>query len=156
MVMTTAGGTLEPRMVIWTGYRQIDMRGHPSPEKVAPIRFRKDCLGPDQPRRDLPLSPDHCLFIDGALYPAKLLVNNMTIMRDLSLNNVCYHHIELERHAVLIAEGVPAESYLDTGNRAFFDNAGLAAVLHPEFDINAHGDPGRPTPARHCGPIPTR
>ena len=58
--------------------------------------------------------------------PAKLLVNGMTIVRDMSLPSVAYHHIELERHAVLIAEGVAAESYLDTGNRAVFSNAGLA------------------------------
>jgi hypothetical protein len=51
---------------------------------------------------------------------------------------VAYHHVELARHAVLIAEGVEAESYLDTGNRAFFNNAGLATILHPEFGINEH------------------
>src|ERR1019366_9276451 len=70
--------------------------------------------------------------------PAKLLVNGMTITRDLSLTSVSYHHIELEQHAVLIAEGVEAESYLDTGNRAYFSNAGLAMILHPEFGINEH------------------
>jgi hypothetical protein len=37
----------------------------------------------------------------------------------------------------LFAEGLTTESYLDTGNRAFFANAGLAMVLHPEFTVNA-------------------
>ena len=50
---------------------------------------------------------------------------------------VTYYHVELDRHAVLLAEGLPVESYLDTGNRAFFSNAGLALVLHPEFQVNA-------------------
>ena len=36
-----------------------------------------------------------------------------------------YHHVELEQHAILLAEGAPAESYLDTGNRARFANCPL-------------------------------
>jgi antigen 43 len=137
-VMTSSGGTIEPRTVIWTGLRAIDLNQHPTLEAVAPIRFHQGSLGHGLPRRDLLLSPDHCLFIDGALIPAKLLINDMTIVRDLSLTSVTYHHIELEKHAVLIAEGVEAESYLDTGNRAYFSNAGLATILHPEFGINEH------------------
>jgi hypothetical protein len=49
---------------------------------------------------------------------------------------VLYFHVELERHGILLAEGLPAESYLDTGNRAMFANTGLAMLLHPEFRIN--------------------
>jgi len=45
---------------------------------------------------------------------------------------VRYFHVELARHALLLAEGVPTESYLDTGNRAIFDNAPLTA-LHPDL-----------------------
>jgi hypothetical protein len=137
-VMTSADGTVVPQTVIWAGLRAIDLNDHPAPETVAPIRFHQGSLGRDLPRRDLLLSPDHCLFIDGALFPAKLLINDLTIVRDLSLASVTYHHIELEKHAVLIAEGVEAESYLDTGNRAYFSNAGLATILHPEFGINEH------------------
>jgi antigen 43 len=138
LVMTSTGGIAVPRRVIWVGEREIDLSHYQTPEPVAPVRFRRGALGHDLPRRDLVLSPDHCLFIDGALFPAKLLVNGMTIIRDLSVRKVTYHHIELERHGVLIAEGVEAESYLDTGNRAYFSNAGLATILHPEFHINEH------------------
>ena len=35
-----------------------------------------------------------------------------------------YWHVELAAHTVLYAEGVPAESYLDTGNRGAFANGG--------------------------------
>jgi hypothetical protein len=62
----------------------------------------------------------------------------MTIVQERGTRIVHYYHVELNRHAVLLAEGAPAESYLDTGNRAFFSNAGLALVLHPEFEVNAH------------------
>jgi serralysin len=30
---------------------------------------------------------------------------------------VTYYHIKLDRHDLLLAEGLPAESYLDTGDR---------------------------------------
>jgi hypothetical protein len=41
----------------------------------------------------------------------------------------------LPRHAVILAEGLPAESYLDTGNRAAFSNGGDAIAAHPEFAL---------------------
>ena len=137
-VMTSEAGHLVPRTVIWAGVREIDLVDHPKPDAVAPIRLHRGALADGLPRRDLLLSPDHCLFLDGGLIPAKLLINGMTIVRDLSLGTVSYHHIELDRHAVLLAEGVPAESYLDTGNRAYFGNAALATILRPELGINAH------------------
>ncbi len=138
VVMTSDAGRLSPREVVWAGVRHIDLAHHPKPAVVAPIRFHRGSLGHEQPCRDLLVSPDHCMLIDGGLVPAKLLVNDMTIVRDLTLTRVSYHHIELERHTLLIAEGVEAESYLDTGNRAYFSNAGLAMLLHPEFGINEH------------------
>ena len=42
-----------------------------------------------------------------------------------------YHHIELARHDVLLAEGLPAESYLDTGDGALFTNGGGVRERHP-------------------------
>jgi len=135
-VMTLADGVQAPRAVKWVGRRDLDLTRHPNPDAIAPVRVMAGALGDNLPRRDLVLSPDHCLFIDGALFPAKLLVNGMTIVRDLAMKTVSYFHVELDRHAVMIAEGVAAESYLDTGNRAFFGNAGLATILHPELNIN--------------------
>ena len=44
-----------------------------------------------------------------------------------------YFHVELDAHAILLAEGLPAESYLDTGNHGFFANADAPLVLHPDL-----------------------
>jgi hypothetical protein len=41
---------------------------------------------------------------------------------------VDYYHVELDQHAILLAEGRPAESYLNTGNRGFFANSGQPKV----------------------------
>jgi hypothetical protein len=136
IVMTLVDGAHEPQPVKWVGYRTLDLTRHPNLDAIAPVRIKRGALAENLPRRDLVVSPDHSLFIDGALIPAKLLVNEMTIVRDMAARTVSYYHIELERHAVIIAEGVAAESYLDTGNRAFFSNAGLATLLHPELNIN--------------------
>jgi hypothetical protein len=126
--------------VKWIGRRRMPLR---SPQGVLvaaellPVRICKDAFGAGLPSRDLVVSPDHCLLIDDKLVPAKLLVNDMSIVLATDMHAVTYYHVELDRHAALLAEGLPAESYLDTGNRAFFSNATMALLLHPDFQINA-------------------
>jgi hypothetical protein len=127
--------TLQP--IKWIGERRLDLAAHPRPDLAAPVRIRKDAFSEGIPTRDLLLSPEHCVFVDGKLVPVRLLVNNMTIVQDCHTRRVHYYHVEMPRHSLLLAEGLPAESYLDTGNRAFFSNAGLALILHPEFHVNA-------------------
>ena len=48
-----------------------------------------------------------------------------------------YHHVELPYHSVLLAEGLAAESYLDTGDRANFINSDGPIALHPDFSSRA-------------------
>ena len=123
--------------ITWIGERRINLTAHPQPQTAAPVRILAGAIGENLPERDLVLSPDHCLFLDGKLIPAKALINGMTIVQLRSQPSVHYFHVEVDPHAVLLAEGLPVESYLDTGNRAYFENAGAALVLHPEFTINA-------------------
>jgi len=44
------------------------------------------------------------------------LVNGSTIRPERRWTAVDYYHVELDQHAILLAEGLPAESYIDTGN----------------------------------------
>jgi Hint domain len=96
IVLTDQGQV--PRPVTWIGYREIDLARHPHPDRAAPIRIRRHAVGPDQPHRDLLVSPDHCLFVDGKLIPALMLVNDMTIVQERDRTAVRYFHVELERH----------------------------------------------------------
>ena len=137
LIVTLSGHGRVLRPVKWIGTRRLNLRSHPQPNLAAPIRIRQHALGEHLPHRDLLVSPDHCLLIDDRLIPAKLLINHMTIEQELDTAAVEYFHVELDRHAIMLAEGLPAESYLDTGNRAMFSNAGLALTLHPELTVNA-------------------
>ena len=47
-----------------------------------------------------------------------------------------YFHVELDSHDVLIAEGAPAESYRDCGNRRNFENSlDEATTLHADWSV---------------------
>jgi hypothetical protein len=132
-VSTLVDGEKAPRTVRWLGHRRIDLTSHPRPETVAPIRIERDAFADNVPHRDLLVSPDHAVFVDGKLICARQLVNGTTIRRETGWTAVDYYHVELNEHAILLAEGLPAESYLDTGNRGFFANSGQPMVLHPSL-----------------------
>jgi hypothetical protein len=123
--------TSEPREVQWIGRRALDCRRHPNPDRVFPVRIVAHAFGHRLPARDLRLSPDHAVFIYDALIPVRCLINGATVRQERVLR-VTYYHLELSTHEVVLAEGLPVETYLDLGNRQAFDNAGEAvAPRHP-------------------------
>jgi hypothetical protein len=128
-LVVTASGEEVP--VIWVGHRRFTLAARPD---VAPIRFLAGSLCHNVPSRDLLVSPEHAMGLDGALVPARLLVNGSTILRDTSVTEITYHHVELAQHALLLAEGAAAESWLDTGNRATFANAPEPTDRHGDFE----------------------
>jgi len=126
--LRTHAGPLAP--VRWLGRQRVACRRHPRPDQVWPVRVRAHAFADGQPHRDLLLSPDHALFVDGVLIPVRYLLNGRTVTQERR-DAVTYWHVELPRHDVLLAEGLPAESYLDTGNRGAFANGGGATALQP-------------------------
>jgi len=146
-VLTHAGAT---RPVRWIGQRHLDLKRHPAPERVQPVRILASAFADGVPCRDLRLSPDHAVLLDGLLIPARLLINGASITREHDCRAVSYFHIELEAHDVLLAEGLPAESYLDTGNRSFFGEGGEPLLLHPDL-IGKDGQARRE--AESCAPF---
>jgi len=129
LVRTPAG---EAKPVRWIGHRRVDCDRHPRPEEVWPVRVQAHAFAPGRPHRDLWLSPDHAVFVNGVLIPIRYLLNGASV-RQQRCDHVTYYHVELPTHEVLLAEGLPAESYLDTGNRAAFANGGAAAMATPDF-----------------------
>ena len=129
-VVAVRSGRLAP--IVWVGYRRVACDAHPAPFEVWPVRVRRDAFGPGMPVRDLLLSPDHSVFVEEVLIPVRDLVNGTSIVQE-RMASVTYYHVELARHDVVLAEGLPAESYLDTGNRGAFENGGGAVALRADF-----------------------
>jgi hypothetical protein len=112
------------RAVKWIGRRAFTKTSptwHPS---VAPIRVAKFALDDQYPVRDLYLSPEHSLFIDGNLIPVKYLVNGGSIapVEVVGGDVLSYFHIELDTHEVIFAEGASAETLQVVGSREKFSN----------------------------------
>ena len=149
LVLTASG---EHAPVKWIGHRHLTVSAYPRREMAAPVRIAQDAFAAGVPSSDLLISPDHAVLVDGRLICARQLVNGASIQHDLSFDEVDYLHVELEQHGILIAEGLTVESYLNTGNRGFFSNAGEPLVLRP--DLSDESDlPARQ--AASCVPFAT-
>lgn len=136
-LVTTATGAQRP--VKWIGKLVSRPARHRRPWEVNPVHVRPDAFGPGMPSRDVRLSPGHAVFVDGVLVPVGHLVNGATIVQE-EVESIRYFHIELDSHDVLLAEGLPCESYLDDGNRASAINAGEFTQLHGRLDPKSWDD----------------
>ena len=118
----TADGGSTP--VKWIGRQTVSKLFTPA-ERFAPVRISAGALGEGLPLRDLILTGDHAVLIDGLLVQAGALVNGTSIARvpmaDLP-EQVTFYHVETEGHAVILAEGMPAETFVDNVTRKAFDN----------------------------------
>jgi Hint domain/RTX calcium-binding nonapeptide repeat (4 copies) len=118
--VVTADGLSRP--VKWIGRRGYAKAFIQRNPKVAPVLITQGALGEDAPATDLAVSPEHGIYVDGALVPAKLLVNDDTIRTVLDVESVEYFHVELETPDVLWTNGARTESYVNHGNRRMFAN----------------------------------
>ncbi len=132
LVVTFAGKGAALKPVRWLGHRRIDLHRSAQPENTNPVRFHAGAFGEGCPHRDLLVSPNHRMHIDGTLVTAVELVNGASIVQE-SPHQAEYWHIELDGHDLVLAEGVQAETYADTGNRDAFEN-GAVVALDPVLD----------------------
>ena len=128
-LVLTASGALRP--IRWIGRRSYSGRLLARRCEVQPVLIRAGALGNGLPRRDLRVSPDHAMLLDGLLVPARLLVNGVSIVRDASLERVDYVHLELDSHDAILAEGAASETFVDDDSRLMFHNANEFAALYP-------------------------
>jgi hypothetical protein len=118
--------------IVWIGKRTVDCSRHPRPPLAWPVRISANAFGPGHPRWDLYLSPNHAVYVGEVLIPAKQLINGTSIAQ-VPMDHVTYYHIELPNHDVVLAEGLPVESYLDTGDRSSFASTAGPVQLFPDF-----------------------
>ena len=128
LVLTHSG---EVRPVVWVGVgRVLATRGRRT--AATPVIVRKGALADNVPHHDLRVTKGHAFHLDGVLIPAEFLVNHRSILWDDRAQEVLLYHLELDRHDVLLANGAPAESYRDDGNRWLFRNANNRWDLPPQ------------------------
>ena len=131
-----ADGTTAP--LRWLGRQSVAPR-YLHPARINPVCITAGALGQGLPERDLYVSGDHGVVLDGLLINAMALVNGRTIyqVEKMPLDGFTYYHVELDTHAVLLAEGCASESYLDMPSRETFDNGAerAGAPIIQEMDM---------------------
>ncbi|MEO3470973.1 Hint domain-containing protein [Roseomonas sp. CAU 1739] len=138
LVATVHGGPLLQPLV-WVGSLHVNITRHPKPARIAPVIIRAGALGDGVPFRDLRVSPEHALFLGGRLVPARLLLNGSSIVQDMVCRAVTYHHIELDRHGLVISEGAVSETYVDEGSRHLFDQPKIAVLAADGAALRGNG-----------------
>ena len=128
-VVVSADGRSVP--VIWLGKQTISTR-FADPLRTLPIRIKAGALDENVPSRDLLVSPDHALLVQGALIHAGALVNGSSIVRETRVpTTFVYYHVEAEDHSLILAENTPAETFVDNVDRLNFDNWAEHLELYP-------------------------
>src|SRR6056297_66677 len=106
----------------WIGSRRMSGARLFAMPHLRPIRISAGALGIDRPEGELLVSPAHRMLIKGrvaqalfntpeVLVSASDLVNNRTVVVDLTAREVTYIHLLLPRHQVIWANGVEIESF---------------------------------------------
>ncbi|MBY6121368.1 Hint domain-containing protein [Mameliella alba] len=115
-ILRADGGTTRVRWVGHQAVRPVD--GHL-------VVIRAGALGAGLPLRDLIVTGDHGMVLDGHVVNASVLVNGRGITwADPAQmpQTVTVYHVETETHEALLAEGAPAETYVDYAGRGAFAN----------------------------------
>ena len=118
-VITLSG---ESKPIKWIGCQKFEKTSDGWPANLEPVRISRLALDAQTPHRDLYISPNHAIYIDGVLVPAKYLINGTSIVQAMpeGVEEIEYFHIELETHEVIFAEGVAAETLLVMKDREAF------------------------------------
>lgn len=129
-VLAFVNGEAVERTVTWAGRaHMVAKTGLSDAEAGYPVRIMKDALAEGVPYKDMLVTPEHCLFINGGFIPARMLVNGRSVVYDRTMPSYDYFHVETAEHSVIMADGMMTESYLDTGNRHSFRQNGTVVSL---------------------------
>jgi hypothetical protein len=128
-IVLTSDGRSVP--VDWLGVQTVSLR-FADKLRVLPIRIKAGALADNVPSRDLLVSPDHALLVEGALIQAGALINGTSIVRETNVPAILtYYHVEVEDHSLILAENAPAETFVDNVDRLNFDNWKEHEALYP-------------------------
>jgi len=155
LVVTLDSG-LQP--LLWVGRRRT-VFGHGDNHRHRPVRIAAGAMGWGLPHTDLLVSPQHRLlvvgpkgkrFVKGALAKAKGLCGRPGIVQDTACTAVEYLQLLLPRHETVLANGLPAETFLPRefalSSLSPADRAAVTALIPGLADDPqaAYGPPVRP------------
>ncbi|MGB7318273.1 MAG: Hint domain-containing protein [Planktotalea sp.] len=139
----------------WIGARRMTGARLFAMPQLRPIRIRAGALGVEKPDQEFLVSPNHRMLVRGViardlfntsevLVAAKDLVNGSTVTIDTQVKEVCYIHLMLPSHQIIIANGVETESFHPASTALSTipdkDRARLALVNDRlEADPNSYG-----------------
>lgn len=129
VVLTQDGRTVA---IEWVGQQTLSRLFTPA-EQLNPVCLAVGSLGHGVPHRDLYVTPDHAMYLDGVLCTASALVNGTTITRvaaDQLPERFAVYHIALAQQDIVLANGAPTESFADNGGARRFDTATGTAPIH--------------------------
>ena len=133
-IVVTASNEEMP--IVWIGHQTLQFIHSFNPSTIWPVCIAANAFGNLKPARDLFLSSGHAIWVpfmnEGAFIPVGALLNGRTITQQ-RVQTVTYWHVQLERHDILVAEGLPTESYLDAGNSAL-----SAGWNEPDRQVDVH------------------
>jgi hypothetical protein len=136
MVLTAEGRAVP---VKWLGRQTVSTRFGPA-ERLMPVRFAAGALGAGLPQSDLTVTADHGMLVGDVICHAGALVNGTTIQQvPLAEMGETYtvYHVETENHEIILANGAPAETFIDSVSRRAFDNYAEFEALYgdvPEME----------------------
>lgn len=140
-VLISREGVTVTDAITWVGKAHWNVRTHlPDDQAGYPVRVLQNAIAEGVPFKDLLVTAEHCLFLNGHFVPARMLVNGRSIFYDKTITSYDYYHIETTKHSIVSADGLLTESYLDTGNRHSFsqDSKVIQLGARPKsWDVDA-------------------
>lgn len=136
----TADGTAKP--IQWIYAKTWHKSETDSAPNLQPICILQGALGLNLPSRDLRLSQQHRVLVQGpiakrmfgvdeVLVPAKALLALPGIFIEKQSGSIAYYHVMLAQHDILVAEGVQSESlYLGPQALSSIPQAALTDALN--------------------------
>ncbi|WP_348774584.1 Hint domain-containing protein [Ruegeria atlantica] len=114
-----SSGALLP--ILWIGKKTMSAEALQRNPRLRPVCIQKGAIGDGLPDRDLYVSPQHRIVLEGwraellfgesRVFAAAIhLVNDKTIRQVRPDEAVTYFHVACDRHAILISHGLPTES----------------------------------------------
>ncbi|OUI77659.1 hypothetical protein HK18_04955, partial [Commensalibacter intestini] len=84
-VITLENGQQVSKEIVWAGTMDVNVNHYENKGPLYPVRIKAHAFGLNQPCRDLLVPPEHTIFVDGGLIPARMLVNGRSIIVDTTI-----------------------------------------------------------------------